>query len=76
MVKRGVEVTDQIETFTEHGIRLASGSELEADIVVTATGLNLLAIGGMKLRVDGADVQLSDAVAYKGMMLSGVPTSP
>jgi monooxygenase len=66
-------VTDQIETFTEHGIRLASGSELEADIVVTATGLNLLAIGGMKLRVDGADVQLSDAVIYKGTMLSGVP---
>jgi monooxygenase len=66
-------VTDQIDTFTEHGIRLASGSELEADIVITATGLNLLAIGGMKLRVDGADVQLSATVAYKGMMLSGVP---
>lgn len=65
--------TDHIETFTEHGIRLASGNELEADIVITATGLNLLAIGGMKLRVDGTDVQLSDAVAYKGMMLSGVP---
>ena len=66
-------VTDQIDTFTEHGIRLASGSELEADIVVTATGLNLLAIGGMKLRVDGADVHPSDTEAYKGMMLSGVP---
>jgi cation diffusion facilitator CzcD-associated flavoprotein CzcO len=66
-------VTDRIDTFTEHGIRLASGSELEADIVITATGLNLLAIGGMKLRVDGADVQLSDTVAYKGMMLSSVP---
>jgi monooxygenase len=66
-------VTDHIETFTEHGIRLASGTDLEADIVVTATGLNLLAIGGMSLRVDGADVELSDTVAYKGMMLSGVP---
>jgi cation diffusion facilitator CzcD-associated flavoprotein CzcO len=66
-------ITDQIETFTENGIQLASGSELEADIVITATGLNLLAIGGVKLRVDGADVQLSDTVAYKGMMLSGVP---
>ena len=47
-------VTDQIETFTETGIRLASGEELEADLVVTATGLNLLALGGMDLAVDGA----------------------
>jgi len=66
-------VTDQIETFTERGVRLASGAEIEADIVVTATGLNLLAIGGLELTVDGEEVDLPNTVAYKGMMLSGVP---
>lgn len=66
-------VTDRIETFTEDGITLASGAELPADVVVTATGLNLLAIGGMTLRVDATDIDLGSTVAYKGMMLSGVP---
>ena len=66
-------VTDQIDTFTESGIRLRSGAELPADIVVSATGLNLLAIGGMELAVDGCAVTLSETVSYKGMMLSGVP---
>jgi monooxygenase len=66
-------VTGHIETFTEHGIQLASGAQLEADIVITATGLNLLAIGGMTLSVDGVDVDLGATVAYKGLMLSGVP---
>jgi cation diffusion facilitator CzcD-associated flavoprotein CzcO len=66
-------VTDTIETFTEKGIRLASGTELEADIVVTATGLNLLALGGMELAVDGKPVDVPNTVAYKGMMLCGVP---
>ncbi|WP_262281765.1 NAD(P)/FAD-dependent oxidoreductase [Micromonospora sp. MA102] len=66
-------VTDTIDTFTERGIRLSSGEELPADIVVTATGLNLLALGGMTLAVDGAEVDLASTVAYKGMMLSGVP---
>jgi monooxygenase len=70
---RASVVTDHIETFTEHGIRLASGTELEADIVITATGLNLLVIGGMTLSVDGADIDLGRTVAYKGLMLSGVP---
>ncbi|MGH3772186.1 MAG: flavin-containing monooxygenase [Pseudonocardiaceae bacterium] len=70
---RASVVTDHIETFTEHGIRLASGAELAADIVVTATGLNLLAIGGMTLSVDGADIDLGRTVTYKGLMLSGVP---
>jgi monooxygenase len=65
--------TDQIAGFTPKGLRLESGAELDADIVVTATGLNLLAIGGMTLSVDGVDVELSKTVAYKGMMLSGVP---
>jgi monooxygenase len=66
-------VTDRIETFTEAGLRLRSGAELEADIIVTATGLQLLAFGGMQLAVDGRDVALPQTLAYKGMMLSGVP---
>jgi monooxygenase len=70
---RASVVTDHIETFTESGIRLQSGAELQADIIVSATGLNLLAIGGMQLEVDGRAVDLSKTVSYKGMMLSGVP---
>ncbi|MFO0587166.1 MAG: NAD(P)/FAD-dependent oxidoreductase [Polyangiaceae bacterium] len=66
-------VTDKIATFTEKGIRLESGAELEADIIVTATGLNLLALGGMKVVVDGREIDLGKTVGYKGMMLSGVP---
>ena len=66
-------VTDQIDTFTERGIRLAGGDELEADLVVTATGLNLLALGGMTVAVDGRDVELPETMGYKGMMLSGIP---
>ena len=66
-------VTDRIDRFTEDGIRLASGAELTADIVVTATGLNVQEIGGISLSVDGVDVSLPDTVAYKGLMLSGVP---
>ena len=65
--------TDRIATFTEHGLRLESGAELEADIVVTATGLQLLALGGIELTVDGEPVRLPEHMAYKGMMLSGVP---
>ncbi|MEN3358754.1 MAG: monooxygenase [Mycobacteriales bacterium] len=70
---RASVVTDQVEAFTEAGVRLASGAELPADLIVTATGLNLLPIGGMTLAVDGADVDLARTVTYKGMMLSGVP---
>ncbi|MFE9576706.1 flavin-containing monooxygenase [Nocardia sp. NPDC006044] len=66
-------VTDRIETFTETGLRLASGATLDADIIVTATGLNLLAFGGMDLVVDGKPVKLSERMAYKAMMLSDVP---
>lgn len=65
--------TDHIDTFNETGIRLASGKQLDADVVVTATGLDLLALGGMELAVDGRDVTLSETTSYKGMMLSGVP---
>ena len=66
-------VTDGIETFTETGIKLSSGAELEADVIVTATGLNLLILGGLEVEVDGEPVDFSDRVAYKGMMLCGVP---
>ncbi|MBL1077270.1 NAD(P)/FAD-dependent oxidoreductase [Nocardia sp. 2] len=66
-------VTDRIERFTAHGIRLASGRELEADIVVTATGLQLLALGGIEFTVDGKPVDLPSTMAYKGMMLGGLP---
>ena len=66
-------VTDTIETFTERGIRLGSGAELEADIVVTATGLNLLPLGGIEVAVDGATSRFSETMTYKGMMFSDVP---
>jgi cation diffusion facilitator CzcD-associated flavoprotein CzcO len=66
-------VTGQIESFTETGVRLTDGSELAADVIVTATGLNLLALGGIELELDGRTVELAATVGYKGMMLSGVP---
>jgi monooxygenase len=66
-------VTDTIETFTETGIKLASGAELEADVVVAATGLNLVALGGLQLGVDGREVDIPSTMAYKAMMLGGVP---
>ena len=66
-------VTDHIDTFTEKGIKLKSGQELEADIVVTATGLRMLLMGGMKLCVDGERVNTSEHYMYRGMMVSDVP---
>jgi len=66
-------VTDRIASFTERGIELESGEELEADVIVTATGLNLLFLGGIELSVDGKALELPETMAYKGMMLSGVP---
>jgi cation diffusion facilitator CzcD-associated flavoprotein CzcO len=66
-------VTDGIETFTETGIRLGSGAELEADLVVTATGLALVPLGGIRLALDGREVDLADTFAYRGMQVSGVP---
>jgi monooxygenase len=66
-------VTDHIDRFTADGIRLRSGTELAADIVVTATGLQLLALGGLQLDMDGERVRLPETFTYKGMMLSGVP---
>jgi monooxygenase len=66
-------VTDTIERFTETGIKLSSGQELQADIIVTATGLNLQLFGGAPIRKDGQPVDLTTTMAYKGMMLSGIP---
>ena len=70
---RASVATDTIETFTAQGIRLASGEELPADIVVAATGLELQVLGGAQLVVDGRPVDPAQCVSYKAMMLSGVP---
>jgi monooxygenase len=66
-------VTDTIERFTPEGLLLTSGTELEADVIVTATGLQLLFLGGIELTVDGSTVDPASRLAYKGMMLEGVP---
>ncbi len=66
-------VTDHIERFTESGVLLKSGTELKADIIITATGLNVQLFGGIALHKDGEPVVLSQTLAYKGTMLSGVP---
>ena len=66
-------VTDRIDSFTEHGIRLASGHELEADVVVTATGLRMVTLGEMSFEVDGEPVDFSKRFTYKGVAYSGVP---
>ncbi len=68
-------VTDQIARFTARGILLQSGRELEADIVVMATGLSLSVLGGAAIRVDGKHYAPNQAMAYKGMMLSDLPNS-
>ena len=70
---RASVVTDTIDTFTETGVRLHSGAHLDADIVVTATGLNAKVLSGLSLIVDGAPVVLAETTVYKGMMYSDVP---
>ena len=65
--------TDTIETFTETGVRLTSGAEIAADVVVTATGLNVTPFGSIDLAVDGEPVKLPETMAYQALMLSGVP---
>jgi monooxygenase len=70
---RASVVTDEIDEFTADGIRLKSGRHLEADVVVTATGLVLQAAGGVELTVDGRKVDPGQTLAYKGVMMSGVP---
>ena len=66
-------VTDEIERFTEKGILLGSGRELEADIIVTATGFNLCVLGDIEFTIDGQPLVFSDTVTYRGMMFTGVP---
>jgi cation diffusion facilitator CzcD-associated flavoprotein CzcO len=66
-------VTDHIESFTERGLRLRSGAELEADLIVTATGLNRAVLGDVDLDVDGRRVDMSKTLNYKGMMYSDIP---
>jgi cation diffusion facilitator CzcD-associated flavoprotein CzcO len=70
---RASVVTDHVDTFTESGIRLKSGVELDADLVVTATGLELKVAGGVSVVVDGSTVNLAETMTYKGMMYSNVP---
>jgi cation diffusion facilitator CzcD-associated flavoprotein CzcO len=66
-------VTDEIESFTETGLRLKSGANLEADVIVTATGFHLSALGDIAFTVDGKPVAYSDTVTYRGMMFTGLP---
>src|SRR5271165_1204169 len=66
-------VTDTIDRFTKTGIKLSSGDELQADIIITATGLNLQLFGGAAIRRNGMPVELTELMAYKGMMLTGMP---
>jgi monooxygenase len=70
---RASVVTDHIETFTEVGIRLRSGQELPADIIVTATGLEVVLLGKVEITVDGERVDFSKTLTYRAMMFSGVP---
>lgn len=70
---RASVVTNEIETFTDKGIRLKDGSELEADIIVTATGLVLQVLGGMEVAVDGRKVDFARELTYKGMMYADIP---
>ena len=70
---RASVVTEQIDRFTKKGIQLKSGEKLEADIIITATGLNMKLLGGAEFSVDGVPVKFSDTYTYKGMMYSDVP---
>lgn len=71
--KRAFVVTNEIDTFTKNGIRLKDGSDLKADIIITATGLVLQILGGMQVVVDGAPIDFAKKLLYKGMMYSDVP---
>jgi len=71
--QRASVVTDHIETFTEDAIVLKSGQQVPADLIVTATGLELVLAGNLEFVIDGEPTDLSEAVNYKGMMFSGVP---
>ncbi len=66
-------ITDEIERFTARGILLKSGKELEADIIITATGFNLCTLGDVKFVIDGKPLDFSNTVTYRGMMFTGIP---
>ncbi len=66
-------ITDEITSFNKKGLKLSSGKSLEADIVISATGLKLLAFGGTKISIDNISYNPSNALTYKGLMLSGLP---
>jgi cation diffusion facilitator CzcD-associated flavoprotein CzcO len=66
-------VTDTIDTFTEHGIKVSSGEEIPADVVVSATGFNLTLFGDVAFRVDGEPVDFTKRVTWRGIMINGVP---
>ena len=66
-------VTDHIDTFTKTGIRLKSGQELQADMIITATGLNLQLLGGMKVQVDGQPFEMTETLNYRGVMFKDLP---
>ena len=74
-IKKGkaTVVTDHIDRFVDNGIKLKSGQTLEADIIVTATGLNLRLFGGMSITVDGKPVQMNQHISYKGLMFNDIP---
>jgi cation diffusion facilitator CzcD-associated flavoprotein CzcO len=66
-------VTDEIDGFTEKGVRLKSGQELEADIIVTATGFNLNVLGDIAFTIDGRPLNFAETITYRGMLFTGVP---
>ncbi|MDJ0852251.1 MAG: NAD(P)/FAD-dependent oxidoreductase, partial [Myxococcota bacterium] len=66
-------VTDEIDRFTKKGLLMKSGEELEADIIVTATGFNLSVLGDVDFRIDGEPLDFSQTITYRGMMFTGVP---
>lgn len=70
---RASVVTDEIDTFTDYGVLLRSGQQLHADIIVTATGLNLQMLGGMKLIVDGEALELCEQMTYKAVLVENIP---
>lgn len=72
---RASVVTDHIERFTKTGIKLESGKELEADIIITATGFNIQLIGGMALSINGQSVDMAAGMAYRGTLFEGVPNA-
>jgi cation diffusion facilitator CzcD-associated flavoprotein CzcO len=65
--------TDEIDTFTKHGILLKSGKEISADLIITATGFNMNVLGDIEFRIDEKPMVFSDTVTYRGMMFTGIP---